>query len=32
MRIQSPNTLVNKIPGFLVTDSRNVFDKFDLRF
>lgn len=26
-RIQEPNSLVNRIPGCLVTDSRNVYDK-----
>ena len=27
LKIQDPNPLVNRIPGCLVTDSRNVFDK-----
>ena len=26
-RMQEPNSLVNQIPGCLVTDSRNVYDK-----
>ena len=26
-RIQDPNPLVNRVPGCLVTDSRNVYDK-----